>query len=110
MPLPVEENSWRAGSTYTSDYDDFRELHKGSARIALEIQDKPFDKLIFIEKDPERCSLLEKLRSEFSHRDIDILNEDAEIALPKFCEYMTTHDRAVVLISIRSQLRFLGPW
>ena len=95
------EGSWRAGSAYTSDYDDFRELHEGSPRIALGVQDKPFDKLIFVEKDPQRCELLEKLRSEFPHRDIDIHNEDADVALPTFCENMRTHDRAVV---------FLGPW
>ena len=92
------EGTWRPGSAYSADYDDFRELHKGSARIALEIQDKPFDRLIFVEKDIVRCNSLELLRSEFSHRDIKVLNEDAAIALPIFCERMGRLDRAVVFL------------
>lgn len=92
------EGTWSPGSGYSTDYDDFRELHKGSARIALEIQDKPFDNLIFIEKDIERCTSLEVLRSQFSHRDITVLNEDAEIALPAFCDRMGSLDRAVVFL------------
>lgn len=92
------EGSWRPGSAYTSDYDDFRKLHKGSPRIALEIRDKPFDKLIFIEKDLQRCESLRKLRSEFLGRDIEILNEDANVALPVFCGNLRTHDRVVVFL------------
>ena len=44
------EGTWLPGSAYTADYDDFRELHRGSPRIALETRDKPFDKLILVEK------------------------------------------------------------
>ena len=92
------EGTWRPGSEYSNDYDDFREFFKGSARIALEIQDKQFDRLIFVEKDPERCRSLEMLRSEFSHRDISTLNDDAENALPAFCDQMERLDRAVVFL------------
>ncbi|MCY4093262.1 MAG: three-Cys-motif partner protein TcmP [Caldilineaceae bacterium] len=92
------EGAWLPSLGYSNDYDDFRELHKGSARIALETQDKRFDRLIFIEKDPERCRSLEMLRSEFPHRDISILNDDAEIALPAFCDQMLGLDRAVVFL------------
>lgn len=92
------EGSWHPGSAYDTDYDDFRELHEGSPRIALDITDKPFDKLIFIEKDPQRCESLRKLHSEFPRRCIEILNEDANVALPVFCENLRTHDRAVVFL------------
>ena len=93
------EGSWRPGSAYAStDYDDFRELHEGSPRIALGIQDRPFDRLIFIEKDPQRYESLRKLHSEFSHRDIEVHNEDANLALPAFSENLKTHDRAVVFL------------
>ena len=92
------EGSWHPGSAYDSDYDDFRELHEGSPLIALDITDKPFDNLIFIEKDPQRCESLRKLRSEFPRRCIEILNEDANVALPVFCENLRTHDRAVVFL------------
>ena len=92
------EGSWRPGSAYTTDYDDFRELHKGSPRIALGITDKPFDRLIFIEKDSQRFELLRKLHEEFPRRDIEVLNEDAEIALPAFCQSLRVEERAVVFL------------
>ncbi len=93
------EGSWRPGSAYAStDYDDFRKLHTGSPRIALGIQDRPFDRLIFIEKDPQRYESLKKLRSEFSHRDIMIYNKDANDALPIFCDTLRTLDRSVVFL------------
>lgn len=92
------EGSWHPGSVYDTDYDDFRELHAGSPRIALDITDKPFDKFLFIEKDPQRCESLRKLHSEFPRRCIEILNEDANVALPVFCENLRTHDRAVVFL------------
>ena len=92
------EGSWCPGSAYTIDYDDFRELHEGSPRIALDRTDKSFDKLIFIEEDPQRCESLRKLHSEFPRRCIEILNEDANVALPVFCANLRTHDRAVVFL------------
>ena len=92
------EGSWRPGSAYSTDYDDFRELHKGSPRIALGITNKPFDRLIFIEKDPQRFELLRKLQEEFPGRDIDVLNEDAEKALPAFCQSLDVDERAVVFL------------
>jgi len=92
------EGTWSPGSAYASDYDDFRELQKGSPRIALETKDRPFDKLIFVEKDPHRCQSLEILRSEFPGRDIEIINEDAKIALPAFCDNLEISDRAVVFL------------
>ena len=92
------EGSWRPGSAYTTDYDDFRELHKGSPLIALGITDKPFDRLIFIEKDSQRFELLRKLHEEFPRRDIEVLNEDAEIALPAFCQSLRVEERAVVFL------------
>ena len=50
------EGFWRPGSDYMSEeYGEFADLLKGSAAIALEIQDKPFDRLVFIEKDLQRC-------------------------------------------------------
>ena len=92
------EGSWRPGSAYTTDYDDFRELHKGSPRIALGITNKPFDRLIFIEKDRQRFESLRKLHEEFPRRDIEVLNEDAEIALPAFCQSLRVEERAVVFL------------
>ena len=38
----------------------------GSVERALKINNKPFDKLIFVEKDPSMCSRLKKLSDEES--------------------------------------------
>ena len=53
------------------------EFVSGSAERALKIENKPFDKLIFVEKDAERCSKLEDLRSSYRNRDVEIENDEA---------------------------------
>lgn len=56
---------------------DAREFHDGSAAIALEVQDKPFDRLIFVEQDPAHCQTLAGLKNVHHGRDIRIENSDA---------------------------------
>ncbi len=93
------EGSWSPKSWYRSDdYGDFSNLHQGSPRIALEVQDKSFDRLLFIEEDPRSSTLLQGLRSEFPSRNIDIVNGDANTELPKFCRNLQNFDRAVVFL------------
>lgn len=53
------------------------EFISGSAQRALNVKDKPFDELIFVEKDPGRCAGLENLKNEFPGRTIRIENSDA---------------------------------
>ena len=48
-----------------------------STRRAIQIRDKPFDELVFIEKDPARCAHLEKLRDEYPGRRITVENSEA---------------------------------
>ena len=50
---------------------------RGSATIALDIGDKQFDKLIFVEKDRGRCDELERLRAGRPDRYIRIVNAEA---------------------------------
>lgn len=50
---------------------------RGSARRAINVADKPFDELIFVEKDPGRCTELESLKNELPRRNIRIENSDA---------------------------------
>ena len=50
---------------------------RGSTERAIRIQDKPFDELIFIEKDIARCAELEKLRHRYRERNISIERGDA---------------------------------
>ncbi len=59
---------------------------QGSARVALEVVDKPFDRLIFIEKNCTFAQELRELRNEFPYRDIQIENGDANLFLQRWCE------------------------
>ena len=60
------------------DADGFR---RGSTVRAIQICDKPFDELIFIEKDPARCVDLEKLRNANPNRRIEVQNSEANAFL-----------------------------
>lgn len=56
------EGQWRPNSGYAGgEYADYREIVDGSARIALNARDKPFDQLVFIEKT--RAATLRCMRS-----------------------------------------------
>lgn len=83
---------------YTNEYNDFRKLHKGSPRIAIETEDRSFDKLIFIEKDQDKIRELNKLVSTFKNRDIEIIQGDANVEIPKICKDFESKDRAVVFL------------
>lgn len=50
---------------------------EGSAALAIGIRDKPFDKLVFVEKDTPRCDELRNLAERHPGRDIDIENAEA---------------------------------
>ena len=93
------EGLWRPTSEYASeDYGDFQDFHLGSPRIALEVDDKPFDKLIFIETNPKSVGSLIELSKEHPNRDIEIRQGDANNELPLFCKGMGAFDRAVVFL------------
>ncbi|MYC30539.1 MAG: three-Cys-motif partner protein TcmP [Chloroflexi bacterium] len=95
------EGFWRPGSGYfPEDYEEFGEVLKGSAIIALEIQDRPFDRFLFIEKDLNRIASLNRLALQFQgqEREIQVVNEDANVVLPHFCSTMGPYDRAVVFL------------
>ena len=83
---------------FDEDYSEFRELVKGSAAIALDVDDKPFDEPIFVESDQDRIRSLEKMAGEYPMREIKIIQGDANIEIPIFCENMKTSDRAVVFL------------
>ena len=59
---------------------------KGSARVALEVDDKPFDKLIFVEQDPTFAEELISLKGEFPNRNIQVEKGEANQFLRKWCE------------------------
>ncbi|MGB7521426.1 MAG: three-Cys-motif partner protein TcmP, partial [Spirulinaceae cyanobacterium] len=58
-----------------------------------------FDKYIFIEKDPDKTSELEKLKAEFTEKseDIIIVNEDANAYLQNLCDTKNWQKHRAVL-------------
>lgn len=60
---------------------EFRRVVDGSARLALEVKDKQFDRLVFVEQDGERCQELRKLRDDYSNRRVEIVQTDANAFL-----------------------------
>lgn len=92
------EGVWQPKSSYADDYEDYRGMVEGSARIALKVIDRQFDRLIFVEKDPKRFESLKALKDEHPDRDIVILNADANEAVPTVCEKLAWDDRLVVFL------------
>lgn len=91
--------AWLPSSGYTfDDYGDFQDLRDGSPRIALQIQDKPFDRLMFIEKDPDKAGELMRLYGKFPDRNIVIMNKDANDELPRICDRLENYHRAVAFL------------
>ena len=58
---------------------------KGSARRAIEVDDKPFDELLFVELNSDYAAELSKLKCEFKDRNIHIVSCDANKFLPDWC-------------------------
>ena len=58
---------------------------KGSARLALEIDGRPFDRFVFVEHNPAYAVELQRLRSEFPNRNIDVQTADANEFLLEWC-------------------------
>ena len=66
------------------EHGQVRRLLNGSAIRAALIVDRPFDELIFVEKDPENCRHLTQLKSDYPDRTIEIINSDANDFLSSF--------------------------
>ena len=66
--------------------EDARSFIDGSTRRAIKIDDKPFDRLIFVEKDPDRYGSLTALLRENPSRDIRIEMDDANSFLSSMQE------------------------
>ncbi len=71
---------------------------KGSALRALETQ-PPFDRFVFIERDPVRYGELHYLvHHHYADRQVDVLNQDANIYLQGIGDEMGPRTRAVVFL------------
>jgi len=70
----------RGSDLFDAAQEEQIERHRGSARIAIETA-PPFDRLIFMDKDPRHCEALRKLRTGHPARQIDILEGDSNSAI-----------------------------
>jgi three-Cys-motif partner protein len=74
------------------------QFRKGSVRRALEVEPS-FDKYVFIEKSAKKCKELKAVAAEFPQKKVDVINEDANSALLKWCsDFNTQRERAVVFL------------
>lgn len=70
----------------------------GSARRALKVN-PPFDKFCFIELKARKLAALKALQAEFPDKSIEVIQDDANIALKTICErYDCRNSRAVLFL------------
>lgn len=83
---------------YIESETEKEKIFPGSARIALEVSPK-FSKYIFIEKNKNNISELNKLKRDFINSDIAIINSDANDYLNRLCkETNWKNNRAVLFL------------
>lgn len=96
IPRPEVEGSFAELIPFLAEAEE--EFRKGSVRRALEVQ-PPFHQYVFIERDNAKCQELLTLKSEFSDRNIEVVNDDANDALLNWCGRMNTRrEREVVFL------------
>lgn len=76
-----------------------QKLLDGSARFALKTEPR-FDRYVFIERSPERCTQLEALKAEFPHLagDVDIRQGEANTEIQGLCGKDWRAHRAVMFL------------
>lgn len=88
-----------SGAIEARDDEDGRQLLAGSPIVAANIRDKPFDQLVFIEKDRRKSESLRVTLTDLGAMDRStVIPEDANDYLPKFCLNLGPYDRAVVFL------------
>ena len=81
-----------------AEQHDARSLITGSAGRALAIGDRPFDRLVFVERDHDRCVELRQLRDQFGDRAIEILEDDANLFLRSLNQSQYGNWRGVLFV------------
>ena len=66
--------------------DDTAGILKGSTRLALEVDDRPFDRFVFVEHNQTYAAELRNLQAEFPNQEINVQTADANVFLPEWCE------------------------
>ncbi|GIV21005.1 MAG: hypothetical protein KatS3mg023_2756 [Armatimonadota bacterium] len=100
---PAQEDTLEVSAPWAEDFSeaDVREFHKGSPRVALELDLpnlKPFDHYIFVEKNRNWVRELRSLQQEFPDRDIQIVEGDCNEYIRKWCSSLQWNDRALVFL------------
>lgn len=65
------------GRIQLRDDDSTTDFLSGSSERAMKITDKPFDRLVFVEKDVKRCNDLRNLCKQYPDRNVCIKNSEA---------------------------------
>lgn len=88
-----------SGAIEVADDEDGRRLLDGSPVVAANIRDKPFDQLVFIEKNRRKSESLRATLADLGATDRStVVTEDANDYLPEFCSNLGTYDRAVIFL------------
>ena len=88
------------------DQGEIRHFVSGSAERAIKIGNKPFDKLIFVEQDAERCAELANLKEKHADKDIEIVNDDANLYLSSLGEDWRGRRGVLFLDPFATQVRW----
>lgn len=78
----------------------------GSARVALKVDSKPFDKFIFAETDSNNVQELKKLQDKYHDRNIEIYREDGNAVLADINLNPTTMRGVVFLDPFGTQIKY----
>ena len=80
-----------------ADDPDAESFLKGSAQIAIDVGEKPFDKLVFVENDEDKYRELVRIQEEHPDRDIEVYRSDANDFL-RDMRYNWQHWRGVLFL------------
>lgn len=101
LDLPGGEEAYR----FLLNDRETRDFVEGSAARAIKIQNKPFDKFVFVEKNATQYDRLRKLAESHRDRDIDTKHADANEYLAGF-----DHDWSDRCGVLRRGVLFLDPY
>ena len=96
---PVYIDAFAGAGKRREEHDDIVEFRDGSAKIALEIDNPPFEKLVFVEKNPTYVASLNQMVSDLHAEDrVRVIQDDANRALPSIIDELDMLDRAVLFV------------
>lgn len=86
------------GSLFDPPTEERVERRAGSARIGIETN-PPFDRIIFMDRNKRHCEALRLLRNKYPNRKIDIIEDDANVAIEQLVKsHRWNNTRAVMFL------------